>query len=168
MNDKVALVRGFIWASELTNGELERAAQGISERTYARGAYVCHRGDQLSHWGGIVEGLIKMSTIGRSGKAVTFAGLGNGAWFGEGSVIKNEPRKYDLVTLRETRLALMNRQTFMWLYENSIGFGFQVLYFLIACFIRFQLVGIGTPGRPANAIIHIILLKQVAHLVHHY
>ena len=55
MNDKVALVRGFIWASELTNGELERAAQGISERTYARGAYVCHRGDQLSHWGGIVD-----------------------------------------------------------------------------------------------------------------
>lgn len=127
MNDKVALARGFIWAAELTEGELERAAQGISERTYPKGAYICHRGDELSHWGGIIEGLIKMSTIGRSGKAVTFAGLGNGAWFGEGSVIKNEARKYDLVALRETRLALMNRPTFMWLYENSVGFNHYLL-----------------------------------------
>ena len=127
MNGKVELARGFIWAADLTDSELERAAQGITERTYNKGAYICHRGDRLDHWGGIVEGLIKMSTIGRSGKAVTFAGLGNGAWFGEGSVIKNEARKYDLVALRETRLALMNRPTFLWLFENSIGFNHYLL-----------------------------------------
>ena len=127
MNGKVELARGFIWAADLTDSELERAAQGITERTYNKGAYICHRGDRLDHWGGIVEGLIKMSTIWRSGKAVTFAGLGNGAWFGEGSVIKNEARKYDLVALRETRLALMNRPTFLWLFENSIGFNHYLL-----------------------------------------
>ena len=44
------------------------------------------------------------------------------AWFGEGSVIKGEPRQYDLVALRETRLALMNRATFLWLFEHSAAF----------------------------------------------
>lgn len=53
---------------------------------------------------------------------MTFAGIGAGGWFGEGSVLKGEPRKYDLVAVRETRLLLMNRPTFMWLSENSIGF----------------------------------------------
>ena len=45
-----------------------------------------------------------------------------GAWFGEGSVLKNEPRRYDVVALRDTRIAMMNRSTFMWLFENSVGF----------------------------------------------
>jgi CRP-like cAMP-binding protein len=53
---------------------------------------------------------------------MTFAGAGAGGWFGEGSVLKDEPRKYDLVALSDTRLAMMARPTFMWLYENSTGF----------------------------------------------
>jgi CRP/FNR family cyclic AMP-dependent transcriptional regulator len=53
---------------------------------------------------------------------MTFAGIGPGGWFGEGSVLKNEKRKYDLVALRDTDLALMNRATFMWLFETSVGF----------------------------------------------
>ena len=53
---------------------------------------------------------------------MTFAGAGAGGWLGEGSVLKDEPRKYDLVALADTRLAMMARPTFMWLYENSTGF----------------------------------------------
>jgi CRP-like cAMP-binding protein len=53
---------------------------------------------------------------------VTLTGLRTGGWFGEGSVLKDEPRQYDLAALRDTRLALMNRPTFMWLFENSVGF----------------------------------------------
>jgi CRP-like cAMP-binding protein len=45
-----------------------------------------------------------------------------GVWFGEGSLLKNEPRQYDLVALRDTRLALMNKNTFFWLFENSAAF----------------------------------------------
>ena len=63
-----------------------------------------------------------MSTVSKSGKDITFAGLRGGGWFGEGTVLKNEPRLYDLVALRETRLALMNRTTFLWLFEHSVAF----------------------------------------------
>jgi len=116
-------LRAFaFWSDALTADEAERAKRGIAERQFAAGAYICHRGDKLDAWTGVMSGLVKISAISASGKAITFAGIGAGGWFGEGSVIKGEARKYDLVALRTTRLAIMNRSTFMWLFDNSVGF----------------------------------------------
>lgn len=114
--------RVAFWAASLTDDEAERARRGITERLYPAGSYICHRGDRLEQWTGVVTGLIKLSAISSGGKAMTFAGINAGGWFGEGTVLKDESRKYDLVALRDTRLALMTRATFMWLFENSVGF----------------------------------------------
>ena len=116
------LRRIAFWSLDLHESEFEHARRGIVEKSYAKGAYICHRGDRLDSWTGVVDGLIKLSTVSRSGKAVTLAGLRAGGWFGEGAILKNEARQYDLVALRETRLALMDRITFFWLFENSVGF----------------------------------------------
>ena len=110
------------WSHDLSEAEFERARKGIVEKPYAKGAYICHRGDRLDSWTGVASGLVKLGTIAASGKAVTLAGLRAGGWFGEGSVLKDEPRQYDLVALRDTRLAMMNRATFFWLFENSVAF----------------------------------------------
>ncbi len=110
MGAKDDLRRLAFWADALTEAEAARALKGISERTYSAGGYVCHRGDKLDFWTGVVTGLAKISAISQEGKAITFAGVGEGGWLGEGSVIKNEPRKYDLVALRDTRMALMARR----------------------------------------------------------
>ncbi len=122
MNARNELARTAIWSRELSDDEIERASRGLTERDFGKGNYVCHRGDKLDYWTGVITGLVKISAISRSGKAMTFAGAGAGGWFGEGSVLKDEPRKYDLVALRDTRLAMMHRSTFMWLYENSTAF----------------------------------------------
>jgi len=122
VNAKDDLRQIAFWADALTEDEAARARKGVTERHYAAGSYVCHRGDRFNSWTGVVSGLVKISAISQQGKAMTFAGIGPGGWFGEGSVIKNEQRKYDLVALRDTRLALMNRATFMWLFETSVGF----------------------------------------------
>lgn len=122
MKAKDDLVRSAVWAGELKQDELERALRGMIERHYRKGNYICHRGDRLDYWTGVVTGLVKISTVSRDGKAMTFAGAADGGWFGEGSVLKDEARKYDLVAIRDTRLAMMSRATFMWLYENSTGF----------------------------------------------
>lgn len=110
------------WANDLDARALERARSGIIERVYEKGAYICHKGDRLDSWTGVVSGVIKLATTSITGKTVTLAGLRAGGWFGEGTVLKNEPRQYDLVALRDTRLVLMNRATFLWLFENSVGF----------------------------------------------
>src|SRR5690606_6704838 len=119
MSTREDIVRATIWAGELKEDELERARRGIVERQYSKGAYICHRGDPLDHWTGVAEGLIKISTISHSGKAMTFAGVTTGGWFGEGSVLKGEPRKYDVVALRDTRMILMTRATFMWFSKTA-------------------------------------------------
>lgn len=110
------------WARELTEDELERARRGISERTLPAGTYLFHRGDRVDAWTGVIHGVVKMSTVTEGGKAVSYTGIATGGWFGEGSVIKDEPRQYDIVALRETRFALLNGATFRWLFENSTGF----------------------------------------------
>ncbi len=122
MLSREEFVRGAIWARELDDEEIERSLRGIVEKTFPKNAYICHRGDKLDHWTGVIAGLVKISAISRGGKAMTFAGVASGSWFGEGSVLKDEPRQYDVVAIRETRLAMMNRGTFAWLYENSKGF----------------------------------------------
>lgn len=110
------------WSNDLSDTEFQQAQRGIVERTVSKGAYLCHRGDYLDSWTGVATGLVKISTISRTGKAVTLAGIRAGGWFGEGTVLKNEPRQYDLVALRDTTMALMSRSTFLWLFENSVGF----------------------------------------------
>lgn len=122
MTDKTDFAKQSAWARELAPDELERALRGLSEKQFPKGAYICHRGDKLDYWTGVIRGLVKISAISVSGKAMTFAGSGAGGWFGEGSVLKDEPRRYDLVAIADTKLALMARPTFMWLYENSTGF----------------------------------------------
>lgn len=110
------------WSHDLTDAEFERARRGIVEKSYAKGAYVCHRGDRLDSWTGVTDGLLKIASMSRSGKAVTLAGIRTHGWFGEGTVLKHEARQYDLVALRDTRLALMDRSTFLWLFDNSVAF----------------------------------------------
>jgi CRP/FNR family transcriptional regulator, cyclic AMP receptor protein len=110
------------WAHELSDAQAERACRGITERTLPTGTYLFHRGDRFDSWTGVVEGVVKMSTVTAAGKAISYTGITTGGWFGEGSIIKDEPRQYDIVTLRETRLALLNGPTFRWLFENSTGF----------------------------------------------
>jgi CRP/FNR family transcriptional regulator, cyclic AMP receptor protein len=116
------LLRIAPWSRHLKPEEIDATCAGIVERSFAANERIFLRGDQFDYWTGIVTGLARMSTVSRGGKATTFTGMSAGAWFGEGSVLKNEPRRYDVIALRDTRLALMERPTFMWLFENSVGF----------------------------------------------
>ena len=116
------LKRIAAWSRELNERETEVARAGVVERTYRADEFIFMRGDRFDYWTGIVTGLARMGIVSRGGKATSFTGLTAGAWFGEGTVLKNEPRRYDVVALRDTRLAMMDRGTFMWLFENSVGF----------------------------------------------
>ncbi|WP_269932959.1 Crp/Fnr family transcriptional regulator [Aminobacter sp. HY435] len=110
------------WARELPEDERERARRGITLRVLEPGTYLIHRGDRIDSWIGVVSGLLRLGSITTSGKAVTYAGLPPSCWFGEGSLLKDEPRQYDVLALRRTQVALLNRSTFLWLFENSVAF----------------------------------------------
>jgi CRP/FNR family transcriptional regulator, cyclic AMP receptor protein len=130
MTSLLEMLRTSLWARALTPDELGRVEREVVEREFAAGSHVCRKGERVEHWIGIVEGLVKMASLSSAGKLTTFAGLPAGAWFGEGSLLKDEPRRYDVVALRGSRVALMPRATFDWLLDNSIPFNrFLLLQF---------------------------------------
>ena len=69
-----------------------------------------------------MAGLTKKSSDWASGKTASYTGITAGGWFGEGSMLKTEPRRYDVIALRDTRVACMKRETFHWLLDHSIAF----------------------------------------------
>lgn len=115
-------LRTSIWGRDLAEDEFAHALSGTVERCVDPGAFVCMRGDAVEHWMGVVDGLVKMTSSWSSGKTTTFTGLATGGWFGEGSLLKNEPRKYDVMALRRSRIAYMSRSTYVWLMDHSISF----------------------------------------------
>jgi len=111
-----------IWAGNLSGEELARVRADMGERVIPAGGYACRKGEPVEHWIGVAEGLLKLSTDSPAGKTATLTGIAAGGWFGEGSLLRTEPRRYDAVALRDSRIALMPRATFSWLLDSSIAF----------------------------------------------
>ena len=122
MQNAEELLRTSLWGQSLTADEMSRALAGTCERAYAAGAFICMKGDPVDSWMGIIDGLGNMASHWTTGKTTSLTGISAGGWFGEGSLLKEEPRRYDVMALRETRVAFMNRSTFLWLMDHSIPF----------------------------------------------
>lgn len=122
MKNAEELLRLSIWGQGLSDAEIERAMAGTVERSFAAGAFICMKGEPVTHWMGIIDGLGKMASHWTTGKTTSLTGITTGGWFGEGSLLKSEARRYDVMALRETRVAFMNRATFLWLLDHSISF----------------------------------------------
>lgn len=110
------------WAAGLTEEEMARAVKGTVERRMPAGGFICRKGEPVECWMGVLEGLVKMSSDWVTGKTASYTGIPVGGWFGEGSLLKTETRRYDVVALRDARVACMRRDTFLWLLDHSIAF----------------------------------------------
>jgi len=115
-------IRAAIWAQTLTPEQLARVEADTFEVFVPKGGFVCRKGEFVDNWVGIISGMVKMNNFSPSGKSVTFTGVPAGGWFGEGSLLKNEARRYDAMALRDSRIARMPADTFHWLLETSLPF----------------------------------------------
>lgn len=115
------------WAAELSARQRERVVADMSMRRYRAGATVLHKGGTATAWVGIVDGLVKINSVSLEGRTVTFTGVPGGGWLGEGSLLKSEARKYDVVALRDSEVAFLPRATFNWLLDTNIGFNRYLL-----------------------------------------
>jgi CRP/FNR family cyclic AMP-dependent transcriptional regulator len=111
-----------VWAKDLTPEQMERVKAGITVRDFTTNSYIAHKGEPADRWIGVIEGLVKLGLVDRAGNTATLLGVPQGSWFGEGSVLKKEPRRYDVVALRDCRIAFMPVNIFFWLMETSLAF----------------------------------------------
>jgi CRP-like cAMP-binding protein len=116
------LLRNSLWTRGLKPRQIARVEAETLVRDLPVGVPVCRKGEPVEHWIGLIDGLVKMTSVNPEGKTTTFTGVTSGGWFGEGSLLKDKTRKYDVVTLRDSRVAYMPRATFEWLLDTDIGF----------------------------------------------
>ena len=110
------------WLAPLGAEERERALDDMRVVVVEAGELVCRIGRPVTYWFGVIDGLLKMSNDSAVGMPVTFTGVPPGGWFGEGTVLKNEPYRYNIQALRSSVVAGITAETFNWLLDRSIGF----------------------------------------------
>jgi CRP-like cAMP-binding protein len=110
------------WARALAPAEVDRVVAETQVRRIPAGALACRKGERVDHWVGVVDGLVKMASVSPEGKPMSYTGIGTGGWFGEGSLLKDEPRRYDIVALRDSLCAYMPRATFARLMDTNFAF----------------------------------------------
>jgi CRP/FNR family transcriptional regulator, cyclic AMP receptor protein len=120
------------WAKRLTAGQLQRVETETQVTKFSAGAVVCQEGAPAQHWLGVLDGMVKVDTVSPDGRSTTFIGVSTGGWLGEGSILKRELRPYEVISLRESWIALMPTKTFHWLFETSLEFNHFLVHQLNA------------------------------------
>ena len=111
------------WLERLDAVERARVVAELGVLDVAAGEWVCRIGRPVRSWFGVLDGLLKMSNDGSDGSMpITFTGVPSGGWFGEGTVLKDEPYRYNIQALRASVVAGIPAPTFVWLLDRSIGF----------------------------------------------
>jgi CRP/FNR family cyclic AMP-dependent transcriptional regulator len=96
-------------------------------RDYDAGSWIARRDEPSDYWIGVHSGLVKLTIDSLSGRSCTFSGVPPGGWFGEGSVIKRELRRYDVGALQHSLILLVPADTFHTLLSLSLPFnGFVI------------------------------------------
>ena len=87
-----------------------------------KGAIMMPAGSAVEGWHAVLSGLVMLQSPASKGRASAFIGVPDGEWFGEGSAMKPEPRKYNVVALRPTTLLCLPLPLFATLRESSLAF----------------------------------------------
>lgn len=96
-------------------------AQSRAEQHEA-GDVIAQRLAPSEYWIGVHRGLLKLAIFNASGRGCTFSGVPSGGWFGEGSVIKRELRKYEVVAVQRSIVLFVPVDTFHALLDTSLPF----------------------------------------------
>ncbi len=119
------------WLRHLAPAAAARVRDELRVVVVEPGELVCRVGRPVSFWFGVLDGLLKMSndtaTSGGLSMPITFTGVPPGGWFGEGTVLKREPYRYNIQALRRSVVAGITADTFHWLLDRSVGFNRFVL-----------------------------------------
>lgn len=119
------------WAEGLSIEQLMRVKREIYQRQFDAGSVICHKGEPSTSWLGVVEGMVKLHNVAVDGRGTTYT-VARGGWFGEGAVLKREPRPYEIAALSRTKMCFMPVETFDWLVRTSLPFCHYLIYQLNA------------------------------------
>lgn len=115
------------WWGRLQPAEKARVVSEVSYQTVRSGEPLQRYGMPAQHWIGVMSGLAKFNVTTVSGKPLVYSGIGAGGWFGEGTLMRQGVWRYQALAIRDCELALVPRETFLWLLDRNIGFSHYLL-----------------------------------------
>ncbi|QKH36047.1 Crp/Fnr family transcriptional regulator [Achromobacter pestifer] len=116
------------WFRVLSRDQQERVERDLTVQQVVAGSIIERKGELAQAWIGVLAGLVKVSVGNAEGKVASLTGVPAGGWIGEGSLLKREIRKYDIVALRDSVVARLPAATFDWLLDSSIPFNRYLLH----------------------------------------
>ncbi len=109
------------WFRSLSAAHQARVMHTLCTLRSAKGDTLLSSGERSQGWYGVMNGLVKIESVSQD-KASSFAGLISGCWFGEGALLKDEARRYNVVALRDSTVVCVPTAVFMQLYQESLAF----------------------------------------------
>ena len=124
------LSRIAVWAGSISREELAHVTPGVRLKELSRGEHLLHLDDRVDAWHGAIAGVLRVGMVSDDGQIAGFSAVIGGAWFGEGSILKYEPRRYDVIAVTDATVAVLPGDMFRWLYSNSAGFNRYLVHLL--------------------------------------
>lgn len=115
------------WFTSLDPAMQEKTLRAAHTVRARKGEVVLHAGERAEAWYAVLWGFVKLQSPGPDEQVSTFLALTGGEWFGEGSVMKDGPRRYEVVALRDCELLCLPRACFHQLLGASLPFNHAVL-----------------------------------------
>ncbi len=117
--------------SDLAESELLRFGEITREREYPKNSVILFEDDPGDALYIVSTGQVKVVLIGEDGREVILSVLGDGDFFGEMSLIDDEPRSAHVIAMKDSRLLVLRREDFQAELEREPRIGLKLLRVLV-------------------------------------
>jgi len=117
--------------SDLSPAELERFAEVAREREYPKNSVILFEDDPGDALYVVSGGQVKVVLIGEDGREVILSVLSDGDFFGEMSLIDDEPRSAHVIAMRDSRLLVLRRDDFQQQLQQHPSIALKVLKVMV-------------------------------------
>jgi len=142
----------------LDAAERERFAEFVREKSYPKGSVILFEDDPGDALFVVRSGRVKVVLLADDGREVILSLLGVGEYFGELSLIDDQPRSAHVIAMEESALLVLRRDDFRRRVESSPGVAWALLQELSRRLRRADekigtLVLLDVPGRIARMLL---------------
>ncbi len=124
---EAALFRRFSLFAELDERELSAVASVAKSRRHAKDEVVFHEDESGDVFCLIRSGHVKVTMVSPEGKEIILSMLGPGDFFGEMSLLDDEPRSASVIATENLELLIIWRSDFLQLLQENFSISRKVL-----------------------------------------
>ena len=117
--------------ADLSEADLARFGEVTREREYPKNSVILFEDDPGDALYIVSTGQVKVVLIGEDGREVILSVLGDGDFFGEMSLIDDEPRSAHVIAMRDSHLLVLRRDDFQLQLEQHPKVALELLRVLV-------------------------------------